>query len=376
MRSLQSENRRRRRLAYIIGGIIVALIVLVGGGLSLIKHNPKLTANFADNVLRPILGDKNVVKLEAALFGVQDKINQASKTTPDSADYSLVDAATATIPTDTAHITPPANLTPLITTGQPLREEGAWVPIAHDYLFSTFLRTDPDRAYSVVNLVYITKSALNIGGVAGTKHPGGAANPGPGTVPTTIQQSGRLIAAFNGGFREKDGNYGMFADGITYQPLRPHLPTLMIYKDDHVAINVYDGKALPADVVLARQNGPFLVHDSQIAVDPNAGIDQWAGTAKGGFVTWRSGFGVLPNGDLVFAVGPSLSPTTLAAGLQRAGAVNAIQLDINTYWVRFMLYDWDGKGSYGWSPLIKGLAGEGPTYLNGNEKDFFYLYKK
>ena len=50
---------------------------------------------------------------------------------------------------------------------------------------------------------------------------------------------------------------------------------------------------------------------------------------------WRSGIGITADGALVYVGGPGLNITDLANLLVRAGAVRAMELDINTDWVNF-----------------------------------------
>jgi hypothetical protein len=49
----------------------------------------------------------------------------------------------------------------------------------------------------------------------------------------------------------------------------------------------------------------------------------------GGATTWRSGLGVDDSGHVIYAVGAHLLPSDLAYLLLAAGAVRAMQLDIN-----------------------------------------------
>jgi hypothetical protein len=53
---------------------------------------------------------------------------------------------------------------------------------------------------------------------------------------------------------------------------------------------------------------------------------------------WRSGIGITADGALVYVGGPGLNITDLASLLVRAGAVRAMELDINTDWVNFSVY--------------------------------------
>ena len=54
---------------------------------------------------------------------------------------------------------------------------------------------------------------------------------------------------------------------------------------------------------------------------------------------WRSGLGVTSDGALVYVGGTGLSIVDLANLLVRAGAVRAMEMDINTDWVNFTHFD-------------------------------------
>lgn len=370
--------RKNRKFIFwlrIVSFSVIIIIVILGAGVAFISKNREQSALFADNVLRPLIGDRAVIGLEGFVFNIQDNINRLYKHKPAANNYI---SDVKTLPSVVSVITPPPNITPYIDLGNPLSGEGKWKKIEGTDLFTTFIRTDSERPYSVVNLVYVPIKKLSIGVVAGTKYPGGPTfTPGPGMVPSDIQQNAKLIAAFNGGFKEKDGHFGMYADKTTYAPLKKGFATLFIYKDGHVELLSYDGSPLSENVIAVRQNGFFLVEDGKTSKTTSLGIDWWAGTATGGYVTWRSGIGITGNGDLIYAVGPSLTPTALADALRLATSKNAMELDINDFWVRFTLFTWNSKNkTYTWSPLTKGLADGGKEFLHGYEKDFFYIYKK
>lgn len=360
--------------------VLITLLVLfiagIGAG-ALLFTNPALAAQFADTVLRPLLGSERTIVLENKVFALQDHLNQAEHKQAQTADYLPSVATVSGTPTPAPgpsaapEPTPPAAITPMLSPA--LANEGRWSRIAGTNLYTTFIRTDPTRAYSVTNLVYIPMNDVSIGAVAGTKYPGGPA--GPGKVPANVQAAGTLIAAFNGGFQGKDGHYGMEVNGTTYVPLRANLPVIRLFKDGRADLVTYDGKPFPTDVIAARQNGPLLLSNGKDSIQTTQGIDLWAGTADGGYITWRSGLGFTADGNLIYAVGPSLTPTALADALRLGSAQTALQLDINPFWVRFMVYTWKGT-SYSSAKLIPALADGGQPYLTGYEKDFFYLYKK
>ena len=363
--------------------IFVALLIcfILATSVSLIEiaKYPEDAANFADNVLRPLFGSKAVITIEGIVFGVQDKINKAKNSNPITTNYtSNINEAAANTGISESFILIPPNIKPLVGFSDPLADEGIWKNIEGTSLYTTFVRTDPTRSFSVVNLVFIPSKNVSIGAVAGTKHPGGELKQnGTGIVPTDIQNSGKLIAAFNGGFQEKDGHYGMYANGITYVPMQNGLATVFIYKNGKVAIQKFDSSLMTNDVLVARQNGPLLIDNGQVSNSTSKGIALWAGTSAGDYVTWRSGLGITANGDLIYAVGPSLTPQSLGDALRLAGCTEAMQLDINNFWVRFVIFTWNQNGSfYNYQPLTKSLPNAGKQFLTGDEKDFFYLYTK
>jgi hypothetical protein len=69
-------------------------------------------------------------------------------------------------------------------------------------------------------------------------------------------------------------------------------------------------------------------------LNPND-TSQWGYTLGNQVYVWRSGLGITKNGALVYVGGPGLNITTLANLLLRAGAVRAMELDINAAWVNF-----------------------------------------
>ena len=66
---------------------------------------------------------------------------------------------------------------------------------------------------------------------------------------------------------------------------------------------------------------------------------RWGATLGGKVQVWRSGLGVTATGALVYVAGNDLSIVDLANVLARAGAVRAMELDINTAWVNFTHFD-------------------------------------
>lgn len=365
----------RKKLGLVIGGVACLAVA----GVALIKYDVGAVAQFSDNILRPVIGNDNVIFLEKIFFNTSDRLQQLTAgevkiNPPQFNDGSGVseqagEIVLKNIPVDSAF--------------KPLKDEGVWKIMDlkafpnQAVMAYTFVRPDPARAYAIVTIAKMNMQVLGLGVVAGTKEPGGKlGNFGPGKIPQDIVSGDRLVAAFDGGFQYRDGAYGMIVDGKTYLPLQNDLGTVVGYKDGSVKIINYIGHDLGSGVAFVRQNCPILIQDGLLAVEDIKNKSLWGRTLTSDIYTWRTGIGIGKKGNLIFAVGNSLTPTTLAIALQMAGAQNAIQLDINPFWVRFNVFDSLGKGKYNSRPLTTGLTNGANGYLNGYTKDFFYVYKR
>ncbi len=363
------------------GVIFVVLILVVFGFYAIIRANQVFAANFADNILRPVIGNKATINIEAVFFGLEDHVNRVkySFVKSDPSQFTQVYTAVSQ-PADNFLQLDLKKISSLLYF--PLfAGEDEWTPIyngtSEALMAKTFVRPDPQRSYAFAYLVKMDMNNLLLSSVAGINEPGGKNNPGPGKIPSVVQKSNNLVAAFNGGFQEKDGHYGMIVNGKTYLPLQKNLATLVIYNGAKPKIVNYTGQDLGQNVVGIRQNGPMLLENSKDVTSSNAwNMQTWGLTTTNSMYTWRSGIGITKNGNLIYAAGPSLVPQTLAAALKAAGAVDAMQLDINPVWVRFIIFTPLGNGLYNYYPLTKDMANGGYQDLTGYQKDFFYLIKK
>jgi hypothetical protein len=329
-------------------------------------------ALFTDNYLRPILGNTFVGFLEKIYFNTTDKVQQITNqagNAPQFLNQGIVSSISSPVQ---------------IANGLPkVAGEGVWHerPLmlfpGKQVMAYSFVRPDPSRPFAYVTLVQMDMTQMNLKVVAGTKQPGGPiGNFGPGTIPHNIVASGNLVAAFDGGFQYRDGMYGMIVDGKTYVPLESNVGTLIGYKDGTLKIINYTGQDLGNNVAFIRQNCPILVENGQVFALNEQNKKLWGRTFNADIFTWRSGIGLTAQGNLIYAVGNNLSPESLATALKMAGAVNAIQLDINPFWVRFNIFEPNGTGGYKTSTLTKDLKDGSKAYLEGYSKDFFYIVKK
>lgn len=375
-------TRRRSRLRVILKYLkflAIGLAVVIVSGFIFIKLDTSAAAELTDKYLRPIFGDRQIIFAEKIFFNFSDKATKvvynfkkplAPQFLGSSADPGL----------STSLNLKPIPPNPAFTA---LPDEGIWHNIAlkifpnKEVMAYTFVRPDSTRSFAIVSIVKIDTSSLTLGSVAGIYEPGGKVGKhGPGRVPTNIIQSGGLVAAFDGGFQYRDGAYGMIVGKAIYLPLKNGLGTVVGYNDGSIKIFDYNGQDLGSNASFVRQNGPMLIENGNITVTNPDSQQVWGRVVGAGTYTWRSGIGMTQDGELLFAAGNNLSPQTLAQALSVAGAVNAIQLDINPHWVRFNIFNSIGSGQYNSAPLNKDMADGSKEYLNGYQKDFFYLYKK
>ena len=124
----------------------------------------------------------------------------------------------------------------------------------------------------------------------------------------------------------------------------------------------------------------LLVDEGQInphVTDENR--QEWGYTVKNLDTTWRSGLGISQDGRfLIYAAGNSLTVQTLANALQQGGAYYAMQLDINSFYTRFVTYQAapDPKAS-GYplvaNKLLNQMSGDPALFLHPYNRDFFYI---
>ena len=256
--------------------------------------------------------------------------------------------------------------------------EGVWQPVGPSVhgvpaMERTFLHPDPARPYATVDLVWINPRALHLHLVAGTRQPRAASGiHGPGEIPVSSALRRRVVAAFNAGFKTASGSFGEQVNGELYTRPVPGLATLAIYRSGRVALGTWGRQVGAApSLVSFRQNLPLIVDHGKLSPlldQPSA----WGAVVGNSTFVWRSGIGITPQGDLIYAAGVPLSAATLARSLLQAGCGRAMQLDINSYWVTFNFYRWTGTTLHG-HKLLPSMVRSSDRYLRPDTRDFFYL---
>ena len=234
----------------------------------------------------------------------------------------------------------PARLTS--PAGAPLPGEGQWRVLASVHgvpaIYGTYLRPDSVHTSYVAGIASMDPRLLQFQLRPGHEDPGPANWGYAPYLPAGSRQG--LLATFNGGFKINQAGGGFYLNGITKGTLTGGAASMVYYRDGRVAVGVW-GRDLrmTSQVVGVRQNLRLIVDHGVVPASVDQNVQgQWGATLGGGYYVWRSGAGVTRDGRVVFAYGPALSVRTLAGLLQRAGAVEAMQLDINPTWMSYMYY--------------------------------------
>lgn len=180
------------------------------------------------------------------------------------------------------------------------------------------------------------------------------------------------IAAFNSGFKLKDIWGGYYDNGRYAQALKPNRAAIVVYADGHVDIGVWGVELrMTPQVKSVRQNQRILVDHGALSplIDQDIQVN-WGVTVGGGALSWRTGLGITAHSDLVFVAGPALTPRRLGETLIKAGAVRAIELDINTDWATGVYFT-PGPGGVLVPHKIASFHQPAARYLSATDRDFF-----
>ena len=226
--------------------------------------------------------------------------------------------------------------------GPALAGQGVWSPVGRlvdgrPVIYETTLQPPQDPG-TVAGVAWMDTKLLRPVLYSGSLSPGGYG--WKYTAPVQGSAAQALVAAFNGGFQFPSTDGGYFSEGKMVFPLRVGAASLVIYKNGAAKIGEWgrDARMTP-NVVAVRQNLNLLVDYGQAVagLDPND-IWTWGPTLGGTPNVWRSALGETASGAFVYVAGPSLTVLDLASLLVRAGAVRAMELDINPYWTVFATY--------------------------------------
>ncbi len=259
----------------------------------------------------------------------------------------------------------------------PLPGEGLWSgtgPIVRGSpgVLVTEFRTEVDYPRIVAYTAWFDHTRTSVAFYPGRYEPPNAPVRGPMSVPN--DQRWRLLATFNGGFIYRDGQNGSSIGETMYEPLKAGLATLVAYRDGRVDVKAWTGgRVAGRGIAFARQSLPLIVDHGRL--NPNLNdSSQWGYTLGNAVRVWRTGAGIDRRGNLIYAAADYQTVTTLAKILQRAGAVRAMQLDINPEWPTLITYAHHG----GLDPVkvVPNYQQPATRYLVPDDRDFFAVYRR
>lgn len=391
------------RLAFVAAAGFILIIGFLGMLVVVPVVSPTAGADVAD-WMRGLVGPRPVAAVESQSFQILDTFNRfIAQQDGGKIGITLAQPASgeqaASIPKPQAQgpvpvvrsqaVVKPAAPLPAVPNAVTAAPQLGWIPYGPPVnglpvMAQALLTLDPSRPYAGVAVVRMDLSQLQLHMMPGSQEPSHAPNvvraiPNMGLTPAADQAM--LLAAFNGGFRAVNGNYGMMFNGVTLIPATPGLETLAIYQDGHVAIGTWGTQIMQTpDLVSFRQNCPPIIQNGSI--NPEVYIDNrviWGNTVGNREITWRTAVGLSRDGRyLLYAVGNGTNVQTLAQALLQAGAYNAMQLDINHPFAHFVTYEATGLATPALRavPLLNQMVNEPSIYLVTHQRDYFYLTLK
>jgi hypothetical protein len=265
----------------------------------------------------------------------------------------------------------PASIPPQVQ--PPLPGEGVWQPLVRLHgvpaIRAAFLRPDAQHTSYLAGVAWLDQKLVKLVLHPGYRVPGGSGWSQPFDVPSS--QRDALVATFNSGFTMMDANGGYWQDGKSAAPLRSGAASMVLYKDGHLDVVNWTGTAPGPDVAAVRQNLDLLVDHGTISPNVDSTTtNAWGKTVGNPTFVWRTALGIRKDGSLVFVVGNSMSVHTLANIVRDAGAVRAMELDINHAWTNFITYTHPGKGVAVPQMLTRDERPNPYRYLQPSSRDF------
>jgi hypothetical protein len=260
-----------------------------------------------------------------------------------------------------------------------LAGEGVWRPTGPDVaagppvLVTTFR---PERAYPriVGYLAWFDHTRTQLAFYPGRYEPPKAAARGPMQVPNG--QRPQLLATFNAGFIYADGHNGSSDNGRTNEPLTDGLATLVGYPDGRVdIITWHGGPAAGPGYAFTRQSLPPIVWHDKLNPALNDST-KWGFTLGNAVRVWRTGVGIDRHGNLIYAAADGQTVKSLARMLQHAGAVTAMQFDINPEWPSLITYRHPHNHDILPDKIVPNRQQAATRYLVPDDRDFFAVYHR
>jgi hypothetical protein len=366
-----AKRRRRRRWLFVLPAVLVLLSVPLYSYTATMLQPSSLPLGVRSvEWLRTHRGNWLVDEVEHIYYGWK----APKKGGPQLTTLPVVGIAPAPQPHVRAKPWPP-RITPVFA--HPLQGEGVWHPTGppvsgrSPVLVTTF-RTELDYPRIVAYVAWFDHTRTALAWFPGRYEPPRAPARGPFSVP--VGQRWRLLATFNGGFTYVDGHNGSAVNGVTNEPLMNGLATLIGYRSGRVDIRSWKGgPTAPRSVAFARQSLPLIIDHGKLNPALNNSTE-WGFTLGNAVRVWRTGVGIDRRGNVIYAAANNQTVITLARILQRAGAVRAMQFDINPEWPTLIAY----QHYHGLYPIkvVPNVMQPATRYLVPDDRDFVAVYRR
>ena len=380
-------RRTRRFFRSLTGRIISAivglflLVVMVSVGQAAFQNNGQgMAANVAewarDHGLGPVVTFGEWVSYNPPPTGGKPSFSLA---VPSGEAVSPSKAATGKTKGKPAFVPDiPAALKPF--TPSPEAGEGQWRVVekvnGHPAILTTVL-LDAKFTSQANGIASIDQRLVKFSLRPGTEDPGPANWGVPDYIPAG-QRKG-LLATFNGGFKLDSAMGGYYLNGIYHGSLVKGTASVVYYKDGTVKIGEWGRDfTMNSSIAGVRQNLKLLVDHGKVAANSNSNVmSNWGATLGGGYYVWRSGVGITKDGRFIYVYGSALNAQDLGELLQRAGAVEGMQMDINPEWMKFDYYQAKGKpGDPTPVPLLPTQQASPYSYYTPSTRDFTAVYAR
>ncbi len=389
------RHHRRRRALIAAAAVVSVLALPVGTSYARALTKPGADTTQARTVewLRDMHLGFAVDRMERTYYdrsqpplgGTVDPSLYAPASPPPAPTPRSTAAASSSVTSTTRpHLPAPG---PMVTPAPtPFPGEGTWTPVRPGAdgvaaVYVTKVRPNASVTSLVDFVAWIDPQRASLQLFPGTDLPGGSWSTPPYVDAGSCS---KLLLASNGGFRMDGSRGGFYADGREAVPLRDGAASLVFYPDGTATVAQWGRDVGPGDLVhiaSVRQNLDLLVDHGQPV--PHLDEKDWGALLRNTAFVWRSGYGVTATGAIVYVGGPGLTPRDLANTLIAAGAVRAMQGDINPDWVTANLYTADPltgqcHGTPGLNlPFARGgMTKPGDRYLSTDSRDFVGVFTR
>ena len=381
VRFRRTRGMFRRRSVRIVSALVALFLVFVtfSAGQTAFKNNGQgFTANLAewarDHYLGPVVTFGEWLSYNPPPKGGKPSFSLAvpSGEAVSSGKPAKTKAKDAFVPDV------PATLKSLA--GSPIAGEGQWRVVekvnGEPAILTTFLR-DATYTSQVNGIASIDQRLVKFSLRPGTEDPGPAKWGVHDYIPAG-QRTG-LLATFNGGFKLASAGGGFYLNGIYHGALVNGAASVVYYKNGTVKIGEWGRDfTMNSSIAGVRQNLKLLVDHGQVSASANSDVmTNWGATLGGGYYVWRSGIGITKDGRIVYVYGSALNAQDLGLLLQRAGAVEGMQMDINPAWMKFDYYEPKGNPADPTPvPLLPTQQPSPYSYYTPSTRDFTAVYAR